>query len=346
MSVAVGVGRGARMGVLVKDATALERMAETDTLVLDKTGTLTRGRPELTAIVPAGEATEAWLLGLAATVERGSEHPLAGAIQRAARERGIRAGLPRDTKVAPGLGVAATVGTQRIALGNAEWMRAQGADPTPLETAAAARRAEGETVVFLAADGRLAGLIAAADPVKPEAAAALAELRALGLRLVMLSGDHKTTAEAVGRRLGLDEVQAGVSPAGKAEAIAAMKRGGARVVMAGDGINDAPALAAADLGIAMGDGTDAALASAQVALLKGDLAGIARARRLAVAMRRNIRQNLFLAFAYNTAAVPIAAGGLYPLTGWLLSPALAAAAMSFSSVSVIANALRLNRERL
>ncbi len=348
MAVMVGVGRGAAAGVLVRDAEALETLARVDTLVLDKTGTLTEGKPRLSRVVPAPGISEEDVLRFAAAVERGSEHPLAAAILSAAAERGLDGGAPTDFRAVPGQGVSATVDGRAVALGTPQFLRRAGADPatTDLPGHADLLRQEGATVVFVALDGRPAGLIAVADPVRETTPAAVAALRRDGLRLMMLTGDNRITAEAVARRCGITEITAEVSPERKEDAIRRLQERGASVAMAGDGINDAPALARADVGIAMGTGTDVAIESAGITLLHGDLRGIVRARRLSRATLRNIRQNLFFAFAYNALCLPLAAGVLYPVTGWLLSPMIASAAMSFSSVSVIANAMRLRRSRL
>jgi Cu+-exporting ATPase len=346
MSVMVGTGQGALHGVLVKDAEALERQAGIDTLAVDKTGTLTEGRPELLALQALPGLDEERLLALAAAVERHSEHPLAQAVQRAARERGLALPEASGFQAQPGLGVTAMVEGQRILIGNATFLRAEGADPAALEALAELQRQQARSVLLLAQGGRAAGLLAVADPIKPSAAEALAALRAAGIDVLMLSGDSPATANAVGAALGLTHVQAGLLPTGKARVIRDLQAQGRKVAMAGDGVNDAPALAVADVGIAMGTGADVALHSAGLTLLKGDLRGLLRARRHSQGVLRNIRQNLFLALAYNSAGIPLAAGALYPAFGLLLSPAFAAAAMSLSSVSVIGNALRLRRLRL
>jgi Cu+-exporting ATPase len=346
MSIMVGVGRGARMGVLVKNAEALERLEKVDTVVIDKTGTLTEGRPSVVALRPAPGTDEATLLRLAAAVERGSEHPLAAAIVAEAAKRGIEAPAAADFSSPVGKGAVGTVDGRRVAVGNRRLMDEAGIDVSALAADAEALRADGATVVFASVDGRAAGAIAIADKVKETTPAALAALKAAGIRLVMLTGDNETTARAVARRLGIDEVEAEVLPEDKARIVVRLKAEGRVVAMAGDGVNDAPALAAADVGIAMGTGTDVAIASAGITLLKGDLGGLVRARRLSAATMANIRQNLFFAFVYNAAGVPLAAGVLYPVFGLLLSPIVAAAAMSLSSVSVVANALRLDRARI
>jgi P-type Cu+ transporter len=346
MSIMVGTGRGARAGVLVRNAEAIQLLERIDTLVVDKTGTLTEGKPRLVGIVTVGDIAEEQLLLLAAAAERGSEHPLAASIVAGAAARGL-APLPVSAfRAEPGKGVVATVAARRIVIGNEALFAALEIDSAPLAAEAARRREDGEGVMLVAIGGRAEGLIAVADPVKDSTAAALATLRDDGLRVVMLTGDSRRTAEAVGRRLGIGEIVAEVLPDGKAAAVAALQREGRVVAMAGDGINDAPALAQAEIGIAMGTGADVAIESAAVTLVKGDLMGIARARRLSRATMRNIRQNLFFAFVFNALAVPVAAGVLYPLAGILLSPMLASAAMSASSVLVIGNALRLQRAQL
>jgi len=343
MSIMVGVGRGAHLGVLIRNAEALETLERVDTLVLDKTGTLTEGKPRLVAIRPAAGFAEQELLRLAAAVERSSEHPIAGAILAAAQEKGLA--LPKaDDFVAPaGKGVSASVDGRSVALGNAAYLESLGIAATELTSEAEALRAEAATVVLVGVDQRFAGLIAIADPVKATTREALAALRREGIRVVMLTGDNRTTAKAVAQGLGIDEVEAEMLPDAKSAVVERLKQEGRVVAMAGDGVNDAPALAAAQVGIAMGTGTDIAMESAGVTLLGGDLTGILRARRLSKATMHNIRQNLFLAFVYNAAGVPIAAGVLYPLLGLTLSPILAAAAMALSSVSVIGNALRLRQ---
>ena len=343
MSIMVGTGRGARAGVLVRDAEAIQRLEEIDTLVIDKTGTLTEGKPRLAAVVTLGGIAEDHLLQLAAAAERGSEHPLAASIVTGAETQGL-APLPVAAfRAEPGKGVVATVAARRIAIGNEKLFAALDIDPTPLAAEAERRRRDGEGVMLVAIGDRAEGLIAVADPVKPGAAAALVALRDDGLRVVMLTGDSRRTATAVGRRLEIDEIVADVLPDGKAEAVARLQREGRVVAMAGDGINDAPALAQAEIGIAMGTGADVAIESASVTLVKGDLMGILRARHLSRATMRNIRQNLFFAFVFNALAVPIAAGMLYPVAGILLNPMIASAAMSASSLLVIGNALRLRR---
>jgi Cu+-exporting ATPase len=346
MSVMVGTGRGAAAGVLVRDAEALETLEKVDTLLLDKTGTLTEGKPRLTTVEPLPGFTEAQVLSLAAAAEKGSEHPLAQAVREGAAAKGLATLDAAMFRALPGQGLTAEVGGRAVALGNEALLRALGIDVGPLASQAAALRETGQTVMFLASEGRLAGLIGVADPIKPSTPEAVRALRAEGLRLVMLTGDSRPTALAVARSLGIDEVEAEVEPARKHAVVERLRAEGRIVAMAGDGVNDAPALAAAHVGIAMGTGTDVAIESAGIVLVKGDLRGLVRARALSRATMRNIRQNLFFAFAYNTLGVPVAAGLLYPLFGVVLSPMLASAAMSFSSVSVIANALRLRRVRL
>jgi Cu+-exporting ATPase len=341
MSIMVATGRGAKAGVLVRDAAVLERLAQVDTLVVDKTGTLTEGRPRLVSVVPAPPHDEATVVRLAASLERASEHPLAAAIVAAAAARALPPPEARDFRSVTGKGVTGTVDGRAVALGNAALLAALGVEPGPLGARAEALRREAQTVVFVVVDGRVAGLLGVADPVKPSAPEALRRLREEGIQVVMLTGDSRATAEAVARRLGIERVEAEVLPERKAEVVRSLQAAGRVVAMAGDGVNDAPALAQADVGIAMGTGTDIAMESAGVTLVKGDLLGIVRARRLSRATMRNIRQNLFFAFAYNVLGVPIAAGVLYPVAGLLLSPMIASAAMSGSSVSVIANALRL-----
>ena len=343
MSIMVGVGRGAQVGVLIKNAEALERMEKVDTLVVDKTGTLTEGKPAVTAIVPTGDFTEDDILRLAASVERASEHPLALAIVTAAEAKGLATSAVTDFDSPVGKGAFGTVDGKRVVLGNGKFLGEQGVNVTPLEAAAEDLRQDGATAIFVGIDGVAAGVLAIADPVKASTPEALAALKAEGVRVVMLTGDNWTTAKAVARRLGIDEVEAEVLPEQKSEVVQKRKAAGEVVAMAGDGVNDAPALAAADVGIAMGTGTDVAMESAGITLLKGDLTGIIRARRLSQATMSNIRQNLFFAFIYNAAGVPIAAGVLYPFFGILLSPIIAAAAMALSSVSVVANSLRLRR---
>jgi P-type Cu+ transporter len=344
MSIMVGVGRGAGLGVLIKNAEALERMEKVDTLVVDKTGTLTMGRPAVIAIMPAEGHSEEDALRLAAAVEQASEHPLALAIVEAAKARNLLQAQVAEFDSPTGRGAVGTVEGKRIVLGNARFLTEQNFDTSSLAAAADELRREGATAIFVGIDGRIGGAIAIADPVKPTTPEALDALRREGIRVVMLTGDNRTTAEAVARKLGIDEVEADVLPDQKSAVVARLKGEGRIVAMAGDGVNDAPALAAADVGIAMGSGTDVAIESAGVTLLKGDLNGIVRARKLSQATMSNIRQNLVFAFIYNAAGVPVAAGLLYPLLGILLSPMIAAAAMALSSLSVVTNALRLNRQ--
>jgi Cu+-exporting ATPase len=346
MSIMVGVGRGAAEGILIRNAEALERLEKVDTLLFDKTGTLTVGRPALTTIESLGGLPDAEILRLAASLERGSQHPIAAAILAAAQQRGLAPAPVADFDAPSGKGVTGTVDGKRLVLGTAAFLTAQGVDAAAADAKADRLRETGATVVLLAVAGRAEGILAVSDPVKETTAEALKQLRQSGLRLVMLTGDNKRTAASVAQRLGIDEVEADVLPEDKARIVQRLRREGRIVAMAGDGVNDAPALTAADVGIAMGTGTDIAIESAGVTLVKGDLLGIARARRLSQATMSNIRQNLFFAFIYNTAGIPLAAGVLYPLFGLLLSPIVAAAAMALSSVSVIANALRLRRVEL
>ncbi|KND19459.1 haloacid dehalogenase [Pannonibacter phragmitetus] len=343
ISITTAAGRGAQAGVLIKDAEALERMAGVDTLIVDKTGTLTMGKPKLTDTVALGDVTETDLLSLAAALERGSEHPLAEAIVEGAEAQGAPRQEATDFDAVTGKGVQGRVGGRAVALGNAAMMREMGLDTAQAESKADTLRAEGKTAMFVALDGALVGIVAVADPIKESTAQAIRELHAQGLRVIMATGDNERTAQAVAGKLGIDEVRAGILPEAKKDLIDQLRRDGHKIAMAGDGVNDAPALAAADVGIAMGTGADVAMESAGITLLGGDLMGIVRARKLARATLRNIKQNLFFAFAYNALGVPIAAGLLYPVTGLLLSPMIAAAAMSLSSVSVITNALRLRR---
>jgi P-type Cu+ transporter len=341
ISIMVATGRGAESGVLVRNAAALERLAKVDTLVIDKTGTLTEGKPALTGVeaMPGFPSDE--VLRLAASLEAGSEHPLAAAILRGAETRGLAADKVGDFGAVTGQGVKGRFGSRNVLLGNQRLMEGAKIAPSPLAASAEARRQEGETVMFLGVDGKLAGLVAVADPIKATAAEAIAKLHRLGLKVVMATGDNETTAKAVAARLGIDEVRAGLRPEDKLTIIKGLQQKGAVVAMAGDGINDAPALAQADVGIAMGTGADVAMESAGLTLLKGDLRGVVRAVNLARATMRNIKENLFFAFVYNALGVPVAAGVLYSAFGILLSPIIAAAAMSFSSVSVVGNALRL-----
>ncbi|MGB5557615.1 MAG: copper-translocating P-type ATPase, partial [Paracoccaceae bacterium] len=346
ISITTAAGRGAQAGVLIKDAEALERMAKVDTLIVDKTGTLTEGKPKLTDTVTFGDMREEDLLRLAASLERGSEHPLAEAIVDGAKAKGLDLAQTTDFDAVTGKGVRGTVDGRAVALGNPALMRDMGLDTAQADDAADALRAGGKTAMYVAVDGVLAGLVAVADPIKESTAAAIRDLHRAGLRVIMATGDNQRTAEAVAARLGIDEVRAGVLPEDKKNLIDELRAQGHKIAMAGDGVNDAPALAAADVGIAMGTGADVAMESAGITLLGGDLAGIVRARKLALATLRNIKQNLFFAFVYNALGVPLAAGILYPMFGLLLSPMIAAAAMSLSSVSVITNALKLRRVRL
>jgi Cu+-exporting ATPase len=346
MSIMVGVGRGARAGVLIRNAEALERMETVNTLLIDKTGTLTEGRPKVIAIVPAPGFDEAALLRFAASVERASEHPLAAAIVGAAAERGVALGKIGNFDAPTGKGVVGTMEGRSVTVGSAKFLEQLGANTNALAGDAEHLRRDGATVIFAALDGRAAGFFAIADPIKATTHEALQKLRADGVRIVMLTGDSRATAEAVARGLDIDKIDAEVLPDQKSSIVESLRRQGRAVAMAGDGINDAPALTAADVGIAMGTGTDVAMESAGITLVKGDLLGIVRARRLAKLTMRNIRQNLFFAFIYNGAAIPVAAGILYPAFGILLSPIIGAAAMALSSVSVIANALRLRNAEL
>lgn len=346
MSIMVGVGRGANAGVLIKDAKGLETLGKVDTLVVDKTGTLTEGKPRLLSVEPAGDFTEEELLRMAAAVEASSEHPLAAAIVAGARERGMQPERATDFEAITGQGVSATVDGRRVLIGNRRLLEGAGVGCAELDERADRRRAEGQTVMLVAIDGHVAGMLAVTDPIKQTTAEAVRILKNEGIRLIMLTGDNEHTAQAVARKLDLDEVHAGVLPEDKYATVKRLQQEGHIVAMAGDGVNDAPALAQADVGIAMGTGSDIAVESAGITLVKGDLRAIAKARLLSHQTMRNIRQNLFFAFAYNSAGIPLAAGVLYPLLGWLLSPMFAAAAMSLSSVSVIANALRLRQAKL
>jgi Cu+-exporting ATPase len=341
MSIMVATGKGATMGVLFRNAEAIEVLRKVDTLVVDKTGTLTEGKPKLTSVVPAAGVDESTLLRVAATLERGSEHPLAAAIVNGATARGIELGSATDFESITGKGVRGTIDGRAVALGNQALMAQLAVDIGTIVERAEALRSEGATAMFLAIDGKAAGLVGVADPIKESTPDAIRALRAEGLRIVMLTGDSQTTARAVAQKLELDDVIAEVLPDQKVEAVKRLQAEGRIVAMAGDGINDAPALAQAQVGIAMGTGTDVAMESAPVTLVKGDLRGIVRARRLSRRTIGNIEQNLFFAFVYNAAGVPVAAGALYPFFGILLSPMIAAAAMSMSSVSVVTNALRL-----
>ncbi|MES2698799.1 MAG: copper-translocating P-type ATPase [Pseudomonadota bacterium] len=346
MSIMTATGRGAQVGVLIKNAEALERFEKIDTLIVDKTGTLTEGKPRLVAVMPEDGFDEAEVLRLAASLERGSEHPLAEAIVRGAEERGVAIDEASDFEAVTGKGVKGTVGGQAVALGNIALVRDLGLEAEALTGKANARRDDGETVMFVMLSGKVAGLVSVADPVKETTPAALKELHALGLRIIMATGDNERTAKAVAARLGIDEIRADVLPEDKARIIRELQAEGAKVAMAGDGVNDAPALAQADVGIAMGTGADVAIESAGITLVKGNLDGIVRARRLARATMGNIRQNLFFALIYNTAGVPIAAGVLFPFFGILISPMFAAFAMSASSISVVLNSLRLRTAKV
>ena len=341
MSIMTATGRGAQAGVLIKNAEALERFAKVDTLIVDKTGTLTVGKPKLVAVLPNAGHDEAEVLRLAASLERGSEHPLAEAIVSGAEERGVEFAKAENFEAVTGKGVKGSIDGKPVALGNAKLAADLGLDGDALSATADERRDQGETVMFVILDNEIAGLIAVADPVKETTASAIKALHEEGFRIVMATGDNERTAKAVAGRLGIDEIRADVLPEDKARIIKEFQAQGRKVAMAGDGVNDAPALAQADVGIAMGTGADVAIESAGFTLVKGDLNGIVRARRLARATMRNIKQNLFFALIYNAAGVPVAAGVLYPFFGILISPIFAAAAMSLSSVSVVGNALRL-----
>jgi len=343
MSIMVATGRGATHGVLFRDAAAIEKFCQIDTLIIDKTGTLTEGRPAFERTIAAPGYTDDEVLRLAASLDQGSEHPLAAAIVQAARARDLPLAAPEQFESSSGIGVRGTVGGRTLVLGNTALMQQAGVAVHTLSTQAESLRTEGASVMYLAVDGQLAGLLAVSDPIKPSTPEALATLKAAGLRIVMATGDGLTTARAVGLKLGIDEVHGEVKPADKLALVERLQREGRVVAMAGDGINDAPALAQADVGVAMGTGTDVAMNSAQVTLVKGDLRGIAVARLLSVDTVRNMKQNLMFAFLYNALGIPVAAGLLYPFTGWLLSPMVAALAMSLSSASVIGNALRLSR---
>ncbi len=343
MSIMVGTGRGAIAGILIKNAEALEIMEKVDTLVIDKTGTLTEGRPRLISVIPDKDFSEEEILYLGASLERASEHPLAAAIVKGAEEKGIKLAAGEQFESVTGQGVCGRISDRQVALGNAKLMEAQNIDTTALNKQADELRLEGQTVMFVAVDGKLGGFISVADPIKPSTPEALKALHEAGIKVVMLTGDNKTTANAVAKKLGIDRVEAEVLPEQKTKIVKQLQAEGHIVAMAGDGINDAPALAVAHIGIAMGTGTDIAMESAGVTLVKGDLLGLSKARHLSRATMRNIRQNLFFAFFYNILGIPVAAGVLYPFFGILLSPMIAAAAMSFSSVSVITNALRLRR---
>jgi Cu+-exporting ATPase len=343
MSIMVGTGRGATAGVLVKSAEALEILEKVDTLVIDKTGTLTEGKPRVLTVDAADGVEESAVLRLAASLEVSSEHPLAAAILKAARDRGVEPSPVRDFRYLPGKGISGQVEGRVVALGNAAMMSRMEVPVDTLTAHVEGLRREGQTVVYLATEGRVIGLLGIADPLKASTKEALAVLHSEGIRIVMLTGDSRTTAEAVARQLSLDEVIAEVLPQAKGAAIRKLRQAGRIVAMAGDGINDAPSLAEAHVGIAMGTGTDVAIQTAGITLVKGDLRGLVRARRLSRATMSNIRQNLFFAFCYNALGIPIAAGALYPFFGVLLSPMIASAAMTFSSVSVIGNALRLRK---
>ncbi|MGC1497984.1 MAG: copper-translocating P-type ATPase, partial [Sulfitobacter sp.] len=346
MSIMTATGRGAQAGVLIKNAEALERFEKVDTLIVDKTGTLTEGKPTLVAVLPEAGHDEAEVLRLAASLERGSEHPLAEAIVRGAQERGVDMVTATDFEAITGKGVKGVVDGKRVALGNRALITDMGLEGGDLIDKANLRRDEGETVMFVVLDGKIAGLVSVADPVKETTPAALKALHELGFRIIMATGDNERTAKAIGVRLGIDEIRADVLPQDKARIVRELQEAGAKVAMAGDGVNDAPALAQADVGIAMGTGADVAIESAGITLLKGNLDGIVRARKLASATMRNIRQNLFFALIYNTAGVPVAAGILFPFFGILISPMFAAFAMSASSISVVLNALRLRSAKI
>jgi Cu+-exporting ATPase len=338
------MGRGARAGVLIKNAEALELMEGIDTLVVDKTGTLTEGKPRLMSVIPGqGGSSETEILRLAASLERGSEHPLATAILKAAKEKGLSLASVGEFRSITGQGVIGQVEDRQVAVGNLKLLDELAVPPDLLADCAEALRTEGQTVMWVVIDQQAAGLIGVADPIKATTPEVIAALRREGIQIVMVTGDHRATAEAIGRQLGIDRIEAEVLPGQKMETIKQLQKEGRQVAMAGDGINDAPALTQAQIGIAMGTGTDVAMESAGITLVKGDLRGILRARCLSEATMRNIRQNLFFAFIYNVLGVPIAAGVLYPVFGLLLSPMIAAAAMSMSSVSVVANALRLRQ---
>ncbi|WP_298571515.1 heavy metal translocating P-type ATPase [uncultured Aliiroseovarius sp.] len=346
ISITTAAGRGAQVGVLIKDAEALERMARVDTVIVDKTGTLTLGKPKLTDVLALADRDEQEVLALAAALERGSEHPLAEAIVEGAQEQGITLSQAEQFEAVTGKGVQGVVEGSTVALGNPAMMQQLGLDTASADEIADGLRSDGKTAMYIAVDDALSGIVAVADPIKETTAGAIRDLHVLGLRVIMATGDNQRTAEAVAGKLGIDEVRAGVLPEDKKALVEELRSNGAHIAMAGDGVNDAPALAAADVGIAMGTGADVAVESAGITLLGGDLVGIVRARKLAKATLRNIKQNLFFAFAYNAAGVPVAAGILYPVFGLLLSPMIAAAAMSLSSVSVISNALRLRRVKI
>jgi Cu+-exporting ATPase len=345
MSIMVATGRGATQGVLFRDAAAIENFRKIDTLIIDKTGTLTEGKPSFDRAVPAAGFEAGEVLRLAASLDQGSEHPLAETIVRAAREQGLALDKPENFESGSGIGVRGQVGGRQLALGNTTLMEQIGVSVAAMVAQAEALRIEGASVMHLAVDGKLAGLLAVSDPIKASTPEALALLKAAGLRIIMATGDGLTTAKAVGAKLGIDEVYGEVKPQDKLALVERLQKEGRVVAMAGDGINDAPALAKADVGVAMGTGTDVAMNSAQVTLVKGDLRGIAVARSLSVDTVANMKQNLVFAFLYNALGIPVAAGVLFPWTGWLLSPLIAALAMSFSSASVIGNALRLRKRR-
>ena len=346
MSIMVGTGRGATAGVLIKNAEALEVLEKIDTLVVDKTGTLTEGKPRLISVIPVRGQDEVELLFLAASLERGSEHPLAAAIVKGAEERGVKLAETREFRSITGKGVVGSADGKNVALGNAKLLEELNIKAGALWGQSEELRKDGQTVMYVVVEGALAGLISVADPVKSTTPEAIRMLHDDGIRIVMLTGDNRTTAEAVAKKLGIDQIQAEVLPEQKVEVVKRLQAEGRMVAMAGDGVNDAPALAQAHVGIAMGTGTDVAMESAGVTLVKGDLRGIAKARRLSRGTMRNIRENLFFAFIYNVLGIPIAAGVLYPFSGMLLSPVIASVAMTFSSVSVISNALRLNKLQL
>jgi len=347
MSVMVGVGRGAQAGVLIRKAEAIEAMEKVRTLVVDKTGTLTEGRPKVLTVKSAGRFSEDELLTMAASLEQQSEHPLAAAIRNSSQERGLKLTDSREFESITGGGVTGQVGNYRVLVGKPDLLRASGVTGIEeMEPEARLLQTEGQTVVFVAIDNHVSGMIGIADPIKTSTPSAIDHLHGLGMKIIMLTGDNEATARAIGNQVGIDDVEAGIEPQHKHQRVQQLRRSGQIVAMAGDGINDGPALAAADVGIAMGTGTDVAIESAGITLVKGDLRGIEKAVRLSRAMMRNIRQNLFFAFIYNSLGVPIAAGILYPFFGILLSPIIAGAAMSLSSVSVIANALRLRQIKL